>query len=90
MGSQASTGCSAAGAPVSDGVGMRLLAQRTFEIWSFAFSFFFRLWLSGRKFSYGKEVRCPEGPPALCLTGHRAELQCCCWCCLASLRWSPV
>ena len=29
-------------------------AQRSFEIWSFAFVFFFKLWLSGKKWSYGK------------------------------------
>lgn len=31
--------------------------QRTFEIWSFAFGFLFRLWLSSRKFTYGKQAR---------------------------------
>lgn len=31
--------------------------QRTFEIWSFAFGFLLRLWLSGKKFSYGKQAR---------------------------------
>ncbi|BDA47029.1 Protein ACTIVITY OF BC1 COMPLEX KINASE 8, chloroplastic [Coccomyxa sp. Obi] len=29
--------------------------QRTFMIWGFAFKFFFKLWLVGRKFTYGKE-----------------------------------
>lgn len=31
--------------------------QRTFEIWSFAITFFFKLWLCSRKFAYGKKVR---------------------------------
>lgn len=31
-----------------------LSAQRSFEIWSFAIVFFFKLWLAGRKWSYGK------------------------------------
>ena len=30
--------------------------QRSFMIWGFAFRFFFKLWLSGKKFSYGKKV----------------------------------
>lgn len=29
--------------------------QRTFEIWSFAIKFFFKLWLSNQKFTYGKQ-----------------------------------
>ncbi|CAL5224135.1 g6768 [Coccomyxa viridis] len=29
--------------------------QRSFMIWGFAFRFFFKLWLSGKKFSYGKK-----------------------------------
>ena len=42
-----------------------VLRQRTFEIWSFAFKFFFRLWLSGRKFSYGKQARAWPLRPAV-------------------------
>lgn len=34
---------------------LSVLLQRSFEIWSFAFVFFFKLWLAGRKFSYGKK-----------------------------------
>jgi len=41
-------------------------AQRTFEIWSFAFKFFFRLWLVGKKFSYGKAVRARRSCSARC------------------------
>ena len=37
--------------------------QRTFEIWSFAIAFLFRLWLSGRKFTYGKQARAWPGSP---------------------------
>ena len=30
--------------------------QRSFMIWGFAFRFFFKLWLVGKKFTYGKKV----------------------------------
>lgn len=34
--------------------------QRTFDIWSFALKFFWRLWLVNKKFTYGKEGMTPE------------------------------
>lgn len=34
--------------------------QRTLEIWKFAFTFLFKNWLLGRKWSYGKEGMTPE------------------------------
>ncbi|GMH38237.1 hypothetical protein BSKO_06121 [Bryopsis sp. KO-2023] len=34
--------------------------QRTFEIWKFAFVFFFRLWWIGKKFAYPKKGFTPE------------------------------
>ena len=32
-------------------------------IWGFAFKFFFKLWLVGRKFTYGKQVGTPTRFP---------------------------
>jgi hypothetical protein len=40
----------------TDSVCVRVFPQRTFMIWGFAFRFFFKLWLVGRKFTYGKKV----------------------------------
>lgn len=34
--------------------------QRTFEIWSFAFSFFFKLWIVNSKFSYPRDGFTPD------------------------------
>lgn len=42
--------------------------QRSFMIWGFALRFFFKLWLVGKKFTYGKKVRrsqCPCTSPHL-------------------------
>ena len=33
--------------------------QRSFMIWGFAIRFFFKLWLVGKKFTYGKKVNIP-------------------------------
>ena len=37
--------------------------QRSFMIWGFALRFFFKLWLVGKKFTYGKKVRSPSSFP---------------------------
>lgn len=34
--------------------------QRTFDIWSFALTFFWKLWLVNQKWTYGKEGMTPE------------------------------
>ena len=36
--------------------------QRSFMIWGFALRFFFKLWLVGKRFSYGKKVRSRRFP----------------------------
>ena len=43
--------------------------QRTFDIWSFALNFFWRLWLVNQKFMYGKEGMTPPR-----VSQRRAEL----------------
>ncbi|GAB4813023.1 hypothetical protein N2152v2_000069 [Parachlorella kessleri] len=43
--------------------------QRTFDIWSFALNFFWRLWLVNQKFTYGKEGMTPPR-----VSQRRAEL----------------
>lgn len=43
--------------------------QRTFEIWTFAIQFFFKLWLVNKKFTYGK-----EGMTEPALSARKTEL----------------
>ena len=39
--------------------------QRSFMIWGFALRFFFKLWLVGKKFTYGKKVGSLSGFPCI-------------------------